>query len=85
VIARGIDRQRIFRDDPGKKNFIDRLSTFLEDSGINCYAWAVFDNQFHLLSRTGTVSARLTISVNSVSKSVVRGKTLAKMHDHFLS
>jgi hypothetical protein len=29
----------------------------LKDSGIKCYAFAVLDNHFHLLLRTGTVSA----------------------------
>ena len=55
LIARGINRQRIFRDDPDKKNFLDRLSALLKVSGIKCYAWAVLDNHFHLLLRTGTV------------------------------
>ena len=55
VIARGIIRQRIFLDDDDKKNFLDRLSALLKDSGIKCYAWAVLDNHFHLLLRTGTV------------------------------
>jgi putative transposase len=55
VIARGINRQRIFRDDPDKRNFLDRLSALLKDSGIKCYAWAVLDNHFHLLLRSGPV------------------------------
>jgi len=85
VVARRINRQRIFLDDLGKKKFIDRLSALLKDSGIKCYAWAVLDNHFHLLLRTGAVSAHFNISVNSVSKSVARGKTLAKQHDYFLT
>jgi len=85
VVARGINRQRIFLDDPDKKNFIDRLSALLKDSGIKCYAWAVLDNHFHLLLRTGAVSAHLNISVNAINKSVARGKTLAKQHDYFLA
>jgi hypothetical protein len=56
LIARGINRQRIFRDDP-EKNFIDRLSALLKDSGIKCYAWAVLDNHFLLLLKTGAVYA----------------------------
>lgn len=55
VIARGIIRQRIFLDDADKKNFLNRLRTLLKDTGIKCYAWAVLDNHFHLLLRTGTV------------------------------
>jgi REP element-mobilizing transposase RayT len=85
VIARGINRQRIFLDDPDKKNYLDRLSALLNDSGIRCYAWAVCDNHFHLLLRTGTVSGHSNISVNSASKTVARGKTLAKQHDYFLT
>jgi putative transposase len=49
VVARGINRQRIFLDDPEKLNFIDRLSALLKDSGIKCSAWVVLDNDFHLL------------------------------------
>jgi REP element-mobilizing transposase RayT len=85
VIARGINRQRIFRDDPDKKNFLDRLSALLKDSGIKCNAWAVLDHHFHLLLRTGAVSAHFNISVNSVSKSVARGKTLTKQNDNSLT
>jgi putative transposase len=56
VIARGINRQRIFWDDPDKINFLDRLSALLKVSGIKCYAWAVLENHFHLLLRSETVS-----------------------------
>jgi putative transposase len=55
VIARGINRQRISLDDADKKNFLERLSALLKDSGIKCYAWALLDNHFHLLLRSGTV------------------------------
>ena len=85
MVARGINRQRIFLGDEDKKNFLDSLSALLKDSGITCYAWAVRDCHFHLLLRTGTVSAHFNISVNSVSKSVARGKTLANQHDYFLT
>ena len=55
VIARGINRRRIFRDDADKVNFLDRLGVLLKDSGIRCYAWALLDNHLHLLLRTGSV------------------------------
>lgn len=57
LIALGIKCQRIFLDDPDKINFLDHVSALLKDSGIKCYAFAVLDNHFHLLLRTGTVSA----------------------------
>jgi REP element-mobilizing transposase RayT len=56
VIGRGINRQKIFLDDDDRRNFLDRLATLLTDSGIRCLAWAMLDNHFHLLLRTGTGS-----------------------------
>jgi len=38
VIARGINRQRIFLENPDKKNVLDRLSNLLKGTGIKCYA-----------------------------------------------
>jgi len=55
VIARGINRQRIFQDDADKSSFLDRLSGLLKDCGIQCYAWAILDNHFHLLLRSGAI------------------------------
>ena len=55
VIARGINRQRIFQDDGDKNSFLDRLSGLLKDCGIQCYAWAILDNHFHLLLRSGAI------------------------------
>jgi len=53
VIARGIDRNTIFRDDFDRKNFIDRLAAILNETKTVCYAWALIPNHFHLLLRTG--------------------------------
>jgi len=55
VIARGINRQRIFQDNADKNSFLDRLSGLLKDCGIQCYAWAILDNHFHLLLRSGAI------------------------------
>jgi putative transposase len=55
VIARGINRENIFRDDRDKQNFLYRLCAILKDSFVRCYAWAALDNHFHLLLRTGAV------------------------------
>lgn len=54
VIARGIDRQRIFTDDNDRDNFLDRLGTILSETQTACFAWALIPNHFHLLLRTGT-------------------------------
>jgi REP element-mobilizing transposase RayT len=55
VIARGIDRRKIFTDNSDRDNFLDRLDTILSDTHTVCYAWALLPNHFHLLLRTGTV------------------------------
>jgi len=53
VMARGIERREIFKDDKDRKSFLDRLSTILEETQTQCYAWALIPNHFHLLLRTG--------------------------------
>jgi REP element-mobilizing transposase RayT len=53
VIARGIDRQKIFADDLDRQKFLDRLSDLLIDTHTACYGWALIPNHFHLLLRTG--------------------------------
>ena len=53
VVARGIDRGKIFQDPVDKRNFIDRLAEILKGTETMCYAWALIPNHFHLLLRTG--------------------------------
>jgi putative transposase len=53
VMARGIDRAKIFRDDKDRNSFLDRLADILEQTQTQCYAWALIPNHFHLLLRTG--------------------------------
>ena len=74
IIARGIDRRWIFKDDIDRKNFLSRVDTILSDTQTACYAWALIPNHLHLLLRTGpssisTVMRRLltghAISYNS--------------------
>jgi REP element-mobilizing transposase RayT len=54
IIARGIDRQKIFKDDADRDNFLDRLGNVLSETQTACFAWALIPNHFHLLVRTGT-------------------------------
>ncbi len=49
VIVRGIERRDIFNDDNDRQLFIDRFSKLLSETGIQCYAWALLSNHFHLL------------------------------------
>ena len=53
IIARGIERKAIFRDDRDRDNFLERLGNNLMESRTPCYAWALLRNHFHLLLRSG--------------------------------
>jgi len=55
IIGRGIERRKIFYEDSDRDNFVDRLSTILEETSTPCYGWALMPNHFHLLLRTGKV------------------------------
>jgi REP element-mobilizing transposase RayT len=54
IIVRGIERRKIFRDNADRYDFIERLGHILEQTGTQCFAWALIPNHFHLLLRTGT-------------------------------
>jgi REP element-mobilizing transposase RayT len=56
IIARGIDRKRIFKDDADRDSFLDRLGNILSETQTACFAWALIPNHFHLLLRTGTTA-----------------------------
>ena len=53
VMARGIERRKLFRDDKDRQSFLNRLAVILEETQTQCYAWALIPNHFHLLLRTG--------------------------------
>lgn len=53
VMARGLDRQSIFRDDRDRDDFVRRLATLAQAGALVVYAWALLPNHFHLLVRTG--------------------------------
>ncbi|MBA7667730.1 hypothetical protein ES703_75827 [subsurface metagenome] len=53
VMARGIERRKIFKDNKDRKAFLERLALILEETQIQCYAWSLIPNHFHLLLRTG--------------------------------
>ncbi len=54
VMARGLDRQVIFRDDRDRDDFVRRLGGLSQAGAVSIYAWALLRNHFHLLLRTGT-------------------------------
>jgi len=52
---RGIERRKIFVDDADKNNLVRRIGRIISESQTPCYAWALIDNHFHLLLKTGNV------------------------------
>ncbi len=56
VIARGIQRAKIFLEDEDREDFVARLDGLLKDTGTRCYAWALLDNHFHLLLKPEATS-----------------------------
>lgn len=55
IMARGIERQKIFRNDDDRDEFLERLALILTETQTPCYAWALIPNHFHLLLKTGSV------------------------------
>lgn len=55
IIARGIERRNIFKDNQDRIDFIKNLGSILEQTETACYAWSLIPNHFHLLLRTGMV------------------------------
>ena len=53
VIARGIERRRIFINEDDYADFRDRISTWLNIFGGKCLAWCLMPNHFHLLVLRG--------------------------------
>lgn len=53
IIAYGLDRDGIFRDDADRDGFIARLAAILVETQTPCLAWALLDDRFHLLLKTG--------------------------------
>ncbi|MBU4316368.1 MAG: transposase [Proteobacteria bacterium] len=55
VIARGIERTAIFRDDQDREVFLKRLGEIITETHTRCFAWALMGNHFHLLLKTGNI------------------------------
>jgi len=51
VIARGNNRDVIFKNDVDRRYFLKKLGEILLSTDTRCYAWALMPNHFHLLLR----------------------------------
>jgi REP element-mobilizing transposase RayT len=55
IMARGIERRKVFRNNADRDDFLERLERILIETSTPCYAWVLIPNHFHLLLRTGAV------------------------------
>lgn len=76
IITRGIERRKIFDDDHDRDSLLIRLAAILEETGTECYAWALIPNHFHLLLRTGNVP------IATVMRRLLTGHATSYNHRH---
>jgi len=79
IIARGIERGKIFRDDEDRDNFIKRLGDLLTETQTKCFAWALIPNHFHLLMKTGAVP------IATIMRRLLTGYAAGHNRRHFRS
>jgi len=68
IIARGIERKRIFTDGVDRDNFLNRLGNILTRTQTTCFSWALIPNHFQraigfapkLLVKSLTITYKLT-------------------------
>lgn len=53
VMARGIERRRIFRSDRDRLDLVTRLATGCQQGGASVFAWAFLPNHVHVLLHSG--------------------------------
>jgi len=64
IMARGIERSAIFRDDRDRRELVRRLSRTIPELDFRCYAWALLPNHLHIVvqskaARVSRLMARL--------------------------
>lgn len=77
VMARGIDRSDIFRDDIDREGFLARLGEVVTQTGTLMYAFCLMPNHFHLLLR------RAKTPIATVMRRLLTGYAICfnKRHD----
>ncbi len=81
IIARGIERRKIFEDDHDRYDFVNNLGLILEQTETACYAWSLIPNHFHLLLRTGPVPIA-TVMRRLLTGHAVRYNRRHQRHGH---
>lgn len=79
IIARGIEKRKIFESNADRDNFLGRLGDILIETQTPCYAWALIPNHFHLLLRTSNVS------ISTIMRRLLTGYALwfNRRHDRY--
>lgn len=54
IMMRGINRQKVFKDDEDCLRFIQTLQKYKEQSDYAIYAYCLMGNHVHILLKTGT-------------------------------
>ncbi|HFQ81857.1 MAG TPA: transposase [Desulfobacterales bacterium] len=62
IIIRGIERNKIFRSDYDRQDFLNRLGKLIPETQTDCFAWALLPNHAHLLLRTGLIPVAVLMS-----------------------
>ncbi|MGI9589767.1 MAG: transposase [Myxococcota bacterium] len=70
VIARGIEKGLIFRDDRDRLDLLRRLSRVFPECGLSCFGWAFMPNHAHFVVRTG--GTPLAVAMARVSTGYAR-------------
>jgi putative transposase len=52
VTARGVGRMPIYRDDHDRHTFMERLAAVVDEFRLECYAYCLMSNHYHLVVRT---------------------------------
>jgi putative transposase len=76
VMARGIERRKIFWDDKDRASFLKRMAQIFEETQTQCYAWALIPNHFHILLRTGPTP------LSNVMRRLMTGYAVTFNHRH---
>lgn len=51
LMGRGLERRNIFREEVDKRDFLERFGKGLERYEMQCFAWVLMSNHYHLLVR----------------------------------
>jgi len=71
IIARGIERFKIFRDNTDRNFFLDRADRIIRETIAWCFCWALIPNHFHFDNRLWVARRRYRAFVK---KSITEGR-----------